>query len=85
MSEGEIQNKEQNELTEQQKRAKDLFFQSFRFSQGSQTLQSDILKWLVIKGYFDNYDIPARTPDFIKEIAVPKKHKLVDDDKVDEL
>jgi hypothetical protein len=40
---------------------------------------------LVIKEYFDNYDIPARTPDFIKEIAVPKKHKLVDDDKVDEL
>jgi hypothetical protein len=47
MSEGEIQGKVQNELTEQQKRAKDLFFHSFRFSQGSQTLQSELLKWLV--------------------------------------
>jgi hypothetical protein len=28
MSEGEIQGKEQNELTEQERRAKDLFFQS---------------------------------------------------------
>jgi hypothetical protein len=85
MSEGEIQGKEQNELTEQERRAKDLFFQSFRFSQGNTTLQSDLLKWLVVKGYFDNYEIPDRTPDFIKEIAVPKKHKFVEDDKVQEL
>ena len=85
MSEGEIQGKAQNELTEQERRAKDLFFQSFRFSQGSLTLQSDLLKWLVVKGYFDNYNIPATTPEFIKEIAIPKKHKHIEDDRVAEL
>jgi hypothetical protein len=46
MSEGEIQGKEQNKLTEQNKSLKDLVFQSFRFSQGDLMTQSHMLQWL---------------------------------------
>lgn len=77
MSEGEIQGKEQNELTEQQKRAKDLFFQSFRFSQGELFLQEKILKWLVAKGSFDEIDVPEEPPVYIQDMLVPKKHLAI--------
>jgi hypothetical protein len=81
MSEGEpigIENIEKRKLTEEEQRAKDLFFQSFRFSQGEEEIQDDILKWLVAKGYFDTIEIPEETPDYIKEIAVPAKHKSLE-------
>jgi hypothetical protein len=61
-------------LTEQQERLKGLLFQSFRFSQGTQGLQEDILKWLVAKGCFDDVDIPEKPPAYIQNIVVPKKH-----------
>ena len=66
-------------LTEQEQRAKDLIFQSFRFSQGNTTLQDHILKWLVAKDYFDSVDIPNTLPTYIREIVVPKKHKTLTD------
>jgi hypothetical protein len=77
MPEGDRQDIEQNELTEQQKRAKDLFFQSFRFSQGELFLQEKILKWLVAKGRFDGLEVPEELPAYIQETIVPEKHLTI--------
>jgi len=79
MSEGEIQGKEQNKLTEQNKSLKDLVFQSFRFSQGDLMTQSHMLQWLRTKGYFDAFDFPEEIPDYIQELAIPHKHKSIAD------
>jgi hypothetical protein len=78
----ELQIVETKKLTEQEQqlRGKDLFFQSFRFSQGNNFLQEDIFKWLVAKGYFDNIEVPEKPPLYITEIAVPKKHIPLPDD-----
>lgn len=82
MSESEIQGKEQNELTEQQKKTKDLVFQSFRFSQGGPELQEDILKWLIVKGHFTDIELPATIPEYITEKLIPKKHEVLEEEEI---
>ncbi len=77
MSEQEVKSLEDAKLTKEQKEIKDLFYLSFRFSQGSPDLQNDLLKWLGGKGYFDNIDVPFEPPNYIMQIAVPKKHTEV--------
>jgi hypothetical protein len=70
-----------NVLTEQERKAKDLFFQSFRFSQGTVYLQEDIFLWLVAKGYYDDIEVPENVPSYIQEgMVVPKKHAPITQD-----
>jgi hypothetical protein len=72
------------ELSDLQINAKDLFFQSFRFSQGSPNLQNEILKWLIIKGKFEGFIIEKKPPAYIKEIPIPMKHKQLDKRKIND-
>jgi hypothetical protein len=81
MLEQETEGFETIKLNEQERTLRSLFFQSFRFSQGGAGLQKEIQKWLVVKGYFDNVDIPKTIPHYIKAIAIPKKHKPVPGDR----
>jgi hypothetical protein len=77
MTEREAQGVEHKLLSKQERRAKELFTQSFRFSQGELFLQEQILKWLVAKGGFDGIEVPVESPAYIQEMLIPKKHKSI--------
>lgn len=78
-------------LTEKERKLRDLFRLSFRFSQGSTSAQGQIFKWLKIRGYLDEFEIDKEPPRFILDIRPPRKHpdksvsgKIVDDDLITE-
>jgi hypothetical protein len=77
MLESEVNGVEPTRLNEEQERGKELFENSFHFSQGNQELHRELLKWLVVNGYFDNINTPAKSPDYIENLEVPKNHRKI--------
>jgi hypothetical protein len=77
MLESEVNGVEPTRLNEEQERGKELFENSFHFSQGNQELHRELLKWLVVNGYFDNINIPAKSPNYIENLEVPKNHRKI--------
>ena len=70
-------------LTEEQKKVKELFRQSFRFSQGDPDLHNKVSSWLVATGHYDNLPIPAVTPEYIDALRPPIRHASMDADIID--
>lgn len=64
-------------LTEDEKKTKDIFFNTFRFGQGNRIggadLAGDLFLWLKANDYFPP-DIPKKPPKYIKDIVTPKQH-----------
>jgi hypothetical protein len=61
-------------LTPGKQRTKELFYQSYRFSQGSTSAQQDIFRWLGRKGYLDDLTLPKKAPDYILETKPMQNH-----------
>lgn len=66
------------ELSSEQQKIRDLFNGSFFFSQGQQDHQKAIMFWLIKKGHLDDVELPTETPDYIKEMPLPKRHAPID-------
>lgn len=58
---------------EQKKDIKLLFTLSFQYSQGNDTLQSEMFRWLMVNGYFP-YSISNKPPQFALDIKPPLYH-----------
>jgi len=68
--------RQEKELTEQEKVLKNFFFQSFRFAQGDGVILHDkLFAWAKAKGHLEGLDIPRSAPDYILNIQVPTQHK----------
>src|SRR5690348_2301342 len=63
-------------LKDKEQKLYDLFYQSFRFSQGDTLTQESILEWMAVKGYLDPISdlITSSPPPYILEITAPGKH-----------
>lgn len=73
---------EKHELSPGERRVKELFRQSFRFSQGDPDLHNKITRWLVVGGHYDGLPVPEIAPAYIDALQPPKKHAEMDDDVV---
>lgn len=71
---------ETQQLAPGERRVKELFRQSFRFSQGDPDLHNKISRWLVVGGHFDGLPVPEIAPPYIDALQPPKKHAEMDDD-----
>lgn len=68
--------REVHPLPERGQSVKELFRQSFRFSQGDPKLQGSIFSWLVFKGYISEKDVPSLdVPSAIYNVQPPRLHK----------
>lgn len=67
--------REVHPLPERGQSVKELFRQSFRFSQGDPNLQGTIFSWLVVKGYISENDVPIEVPSAIYKVQPPRLHK----------
>lgn len=68
------QRPERAPLSEDEKKVRDLFLLSFRFSQGNDLAQEEIYYWLQNNNHLKNLPIPRVAPSYILELSVPKDH-----------
>lgn len=62
------------ERLQKRKELKHIFRESFRFSQGDEGIQVEILRWLKKSTHLDGYTIPEDIPDDMLAIRQPKNH-----------
>ncbi len=63
----------------EQKDLKQLFYLSFRYSQGSMDVQDKLFSWLVKNRYIDKNQVTEDTRSFITSITYPGKNHVEDD------
>jgi hypothetical protein len=65
------------ERSPEQRRLYELYYQSFRLSQGDTSMQEAIFQWYTQKGHLEGLHIPVLPPKYLKDITPPKQHQSI--------
>lgn len=69
-----------DELTAEDRMLRDLFYFSFKVSQGSLAAQRNIFRWLSAHDYLNDIPVPRAIPSYIKNIQPPRRHDKIPSD-----
>lgn len=67
------------QLSLDERNLRNLFYLSFRYSQGEASIQSVIFRWLSSEKVIKPYFLPEKAPKYILDLQIPEKHVAVSD------